>query len=125
VLLVEDDRELREALREALEAEGYKVFSAYDGASALKLLAGVRTPDLVVLDLKMPGMNGREFLRVFKASAAWSEIPVIAISAVAPAPPGVSEFLPKPVELPRLLAAIRRYCNRALGGVAPGEGWAR
>jgi CheY-like chemotaxis protein len=70
-----------------------------------------------VLDLILPGLDGWAFLRAFRASAAWSEIPVVVISATAESPPGASDFLPKPVTAERLLAAVRRHCPVPLARV--------
>jgi CheY-like chemotaxis protein len=115
VLLVEDDRDLRETVQEALAERGHRVFCAYNGTSALKLLGAIRSPCVVVLDLKMPGMDGYELVQRLRASPAWSRVPVVVTSALSTPPEGVQAFLPKPVDIGELLALVGRYCP------APGE----
>lgn len=109
VLVVDDDEDLRELVCASLEAEGYIVDAADDGRAALDRLNGAELPDLVLIDLEMPGMNGWELLRRMRASGRCFALPVLVMSGVAPdeAPVGVP-FLPKPASVDRLLAAVRR-----------------
>lgn len=85
ILLVEDDIDLRENMVMLLEYEGYKVTEAEDGAQALSLLETPENslPDLIVLDLFMPVMNGREFLDVIatRSNIALGKIPVVVVTA--------------------------------------------
>ncbi len=83
VLLVEDDEFIRQEIGEALEDEGYVVAMANHGKEALALLAQGLVPEVVLLDLMMPVMNGWEFLKAFKGDPAYSKIPVIILSAFA------------------------------------------
>ncbi len=80
ILLVEDDRELREALAEALEDLGHQVVGAEDGGEALKRMRAVH-PDVVVLDLMMPGMDGWQFRIEQKRDPSIADTPVVAMSA--------------------------------------------
>ncbi len=79
ILLVEDDRFLRRAAEAALRRHGFTVLTAADGEEGLRL-ARAEQPDLVLLDLIMPGLQGFEVLKLLKAEAATSAIPVIVLS---------------------------------------------
>jgi CheY-like chemotaxis protein len=81
VMIVEDDHDIRVTLREALEHEGYFVISVTNGASALELLAQTTPPDVILLDINMPIMNGDQFLAVIKTDPKLSKIPIIQMSA--------------------------------------------
>src|SRR5687767_9343731 len=80
VLLVEDDPGIRDLLAMALDAAGYEVQLAADGRAALGCLAEWR-PHLILLDLHMPGLDGRAFRRVQLASEDWRRIPVVVLTA--------------------------------------------
>jgi CheY-like chemotaxis protein len=80
VLVVEDDSLTRAALRRAMESEGWEVIEAEHGRVALERSAE-RVPDLVLLDLMMPQMNGFEFLEALRAREAWRGVPVVVITA--------------------------------------------
>ena len=117
ILVVEDDPDLREALAEILRDEGYSVAGASHGAEALALLrSGVAgSTCLILLDLTMPVMNGWQFRDVQRQDPDLSRIPVVVLSAGERLaeqlePLGIQTFVRKPIELPRLLDAIRCYC---------------
>lgn len=106
ILVVDDDVYIGDMLEEVLHKEGYGVLRAYSGSEALLLLASDR-PDLVLLDLMLPGLNGEEVL------AAIREIPVIVVSARAEAEDkvslllgGAADYVTKPFDMPELLARI-------------------
>jgi CheY-like chemotaxis protein len=80
VLVVEDDAGVRAVLRRALEGEGWSVSEAEHGRAALARMAQ-RVPNLVLLDLMMPEMNGFEFLEALRERAAWRGVPVVVITA--------------------------------------------
>ncbi|MGC3998097.1 MAG: response regulator [Anaeromyxobacter sp.] len=107
VLLVEDDRELREALADVLMLEGFEVEQAENGLDALlHLRSAPRPPDVVVLDLDMPLMDGREFREAQLRNPALAAVPVLVLSS------HVEEGLPlgglgKPCSPERLLARLR------------------
>jgi two-component system response regulator MprA len=102
VLVVDDDREIRDALTEILREEGFAVREASNGLEALESIA-IDQPDLVLLDLMMPVMNGWEVLRALKR--AGRALPVVVLSAVPGAQAG-NDFIPKPVSLDRLLLLL-------------------
>ena len=113
VLVVEDERELRELMCEALELSGYSVVPASDGQAALDALPGIPHLCLVLLDLLMPGMNGWELLAKLRARVDLAGVPiVIQTSTPAEAPAGATRVLQKPVKLDRLLTVVREYCQR-------------
>jgi CheY-like chemotaxis protein len=110
VLVVEDDEELRELVREALELNDYRVVVAQEGQQALDALARIGPPRFVLLDLLMPGMNGWEFLERMRARPELADVPVVVCSSVpSEAPPGV-RVMPKPLNFERLLSVAREYC---------------
>jgi CheY-like chemotaxis protein len=110
ILVVDDDPEVREGLCDALTDEGYHVATAANGADAVQGVAKSLRPDLILMDLCMPVMDGYEFLEQRVKNQTLSKIPVIVVSANAAqriAQPGV-EILRKPVDLDALLDLIRR-----------------
>jgi CheY-like chemotaxis protein len=111
VLLVEDEEDLRETMREALEAEGYTVVAACEGEEALAAIQGIEHLCLVLLDLLMPGMNGWDFFAALRALPGLQAVPVIVhTSAPSRAPIGVTRVLQKPLKLDRLLEVVHEYC---------------
>jgi CheY-like chemotaxis protein len=82
ILIVEDDRDTRELLQRTLEREGWKVITATDGVNAIELLAGAtRVPDLVLLDLMMPRLDGFGVLDAIRKNPLWVSIPVVILTA--------------------------------------------
>jgi CheY-like chemotaxis protein len=112
VLIVEDDEAVREAMRDALEHEGYCAICAADGEEALELLAKGPKPRLILLDLMMPVMNGWELLKVLRDSATLARIPVVILSAAAnlSTPVGVPA-LKKPISVQSLLRLVDEYAD--------------
>jgi CheY-like chemotaxis protein len=110
ILLVDDDLEILEIMSELLNERGYSTVQALNGQEALDLLKKMRDlPLLIVLDMSMPVLNGREFLRERGRDAIILAIPVIVVSGdPAPAilPMGSNAYLRKPVTIDRLIAAI-------------------
>jgi len=114
VLIVEDDSALRETLAQVLADEGYELLSARDGLEAVECLKRGHRPDVILLDLSMPVVNGWEFRMFQKRDPKLADIPVILITAggysreeVAWLEP--SALIHKPVDLPYLLSIIRRH----------------
>jgi CheY-like chemotaxis protein len=108
VLIVEDDAGIGENLLELLETEGHQARWAHDGVEGLVALAQGR-PDVILLDVMMPRMDGFEFRRIQKADDRFAEVPVIVISAHARAHEvDAAEFLDKPFDVMALLGAIER-----------------
>ncbi len=116
VLIVDDEPQIRRALRTALGGHGYKVEVAEDGEAALAALAA-HPPEVVVLDLVMPGIDGLEVLR---QTRAWSAVPIVVLSArgqerdkVEALDLGADDYLTKPFGVGELLARVRAVLRRA------------
>jgi len=108
VLVVEDDAQIRETLRELLSAEGYETHGAEHGAHALEMLGDGLAPDVILLDLMMPVMSGSEFRVKQLENPSISAIPVIVVSAYPVAGVhGPVHYLQKPVRLATLLSTIQ------------------
>ena len=114
VLLVEDEEDLRETMRDALELNGYTVVAARDGQEALEQLDHIENVCLVLLDLVMPRMNGWDFFTVLRQRSAFASVPVI-VHCASPtqAPPNATRVLVKPLEFSQLLAVVHEYCAAA------------
>lgn len=110
VLIVDDDPDVRDTLSDALEEEGFSVLTARDGREALaQLLVPGQRPDVILLDLMMPAMNGFELQEVLRADPRLSGIPVVALTAGSDGPLfDAQAVMRKPVPLANLLAAIDR-----------------
>ncbi len=115
ILVVDDDSGIREVLVECLQGEGYDVADARNGAEGLERLRGHR-PHVILVDLLMPVMNGRQFIAHLRADAATQGIPVLLMSGsnelLGRPPAGADALLPKPFELEELLELVRRYGAR-------------
>jgi CheY-like chemotaxis protein len=111
VLIVEDEKELREMMCEVLELNGYTVVTAVEGQAALEALERIDHLCLVLLDLLMPGMNGWDFFKEIRARVKYATVPVIVhSSATESAPQGATRVLRKPLEFERLLDVVREFC---------------
>jgi CheY-like chemotaxis protein len=112
VLLVDDEHAILDALSGILEDEGFRVVTAGNGREALARMEEAR-PDVALVDVMMPAMDGRELLREMQADARWREIPVVMMSAVPlsilsrDAPLVCADFFQKPFDLWKLLDRIR------------------
>jgi CheY-like chemotaxis protein len=111
VMVIEDDADIRAALVELLEGEGYIVDAAENGADALARLSEIARPCVILLDLMMPVMNGWQFLATRKDSTELSHIPVVVVSAMSQrTPASVEAIVPKPVDVSALLGVIEKLC---------------
>ena len=113
VLVVEDEQDIRETLRDILEMEGYRVHCASNGKEALDALAEMPRPRLILLDLMMPVMSGYELLQALRANDDLSSIPVTVVSAVGEKLTEGTSVLRKPVDLETLLHAVDEGCRSA------------
>jgi CheY-like chemotaxis protein len=112
VLVVEDDQDIREALSDALGAEGYEVQVAENGRAGLEVLRGGCLADVILLDLLMPVMSGWEFRQEQLEDPTLAGIPVIVVSASQPGDARPDRHLPKPFALDDLLRAIAEVVDR-------------
>jgi len=127
ILLVEDESDTRLALTVRLEASGYTVLHAIDGASAIGV-ASLETPDLIVLDLGLPDHDGYTVMERLKSNFATASIPVIVLTARDPErnqersyEVGALEFYQKPVPWKWFLASIERALARPRSETMPGN----
>jgi len=118
ILLIEENELNRDMLRRRLERRGYAVTVAADGASGLAA-ANAGRPDLVLMDIRLPDMDGRNLVKELKAGEATRGIPVIALTAhamegdrAAALQAGCDEYDTKPVDLHRLLGLIEAQLSR-------------
>jgi CheY-like chemotaxis protein len=111
VLIVEDEEELREILKDSLVLAGLDVAVAADGRAALDVLATRSGIGIILLDLLMPGMNGWEFFEAMRKVPAYDAIHVVVTSsAPSRAPAGVTRVIRKPLQLKPLLAMLHELC---------------
>lgn len=115
VLIVEDDRDIREPMRELLQEEGYTVECAATGNEALKMLQSSLAPGIILCDLMMPNMNGIEFIGALREKKLQSVEKVVILSAANHAKTTADElgvgFLRKPIDLDDLLKMVHEYCH--------------
>jgi two-component system response regulator MprA len=118
IMVVDDERAVRESLRRALELEGYEVELAADGLEAIERLGSNGQPDAVVLDVAMPGMDGLEVCRHIRRTG--NTLPVLMLTArdavgdrVAGLDAGADDYVVKPFALEELLARVRALLRRA------------
>jgi CheY-like chemotaxis protein len=114
ILVVDDERQNRQLLEVILEGEGYHVLTAASGREALEKIAG-ELPDLVLLDVMMPGMDGYQVASLIKADAATKSIPVILLTALDDRSSrshglsaGAEDFLTKPIDRAELCLRVRK-----------------
>src|SRR6266478_6196706 len=130
ILVVEDEPDIRELLRFNLTQEGFTVGEAPDGATALESVAKER-PELVVLDIMLPGMSGLEICRALRAVARTSDLPIIFLTArisevdrVLGLEMGADDYVVKPFSPRELVARIRALLRRATARITPESGGA-
>ena len=118
ILLVEDHPDNRVLARKLLERAGFRVVEAIDGRQALEQAAACK-PDLVLLDMSLPEVDGWTVARTLRQSAEFKHLPIIALTAHAMdgdrergLEAGCDEFLTKPIEIPRFIPTIRRLLER-------------
>lgn len=114
ILVADDEQAITELVAFALEMEGYLVIQAPDGPEALRLIREER-PDLAMVDVMMPGLDGREVSRQIKGDPETADIPVLLFSA---APnPDLTEaradgFMPKPFDVNQLVDTVKKYVRK-------------
>ncbi len=124
ILIVEDNEMNRDMLSRRLARRGYEIAAAIDGEAGIAA-AKAEAPDLIVMDMSLPVIDGWEATRRLKSEAATSAIPIIGLTAHAMATDreralaaGCDDYDTKPVELPRLLAKIEALIGPASAGAA-------
>jgi CheY-like chemotaxis protein len=122
ILVIEDDRDVRESLALFLELEGHTVVAAGGGHEALALLGSSPYPHVILIDLNMPHMTGDEFRAAQLADERIAGIPLLVMSADVHADEraramGASAFLGKPIDPERLLTTLARLFDQAIGNV--------
>jgi CheY-like chemotaxis protein len=113
VAIVEDDSEFRDMLRELLEEEHYRVVAVANGAEALEKLRGTTVPNVILLDVSMPVMDGFDFLRFRNDDPQLAAVPVVLVTNAKPHERptiGVNDVVRKPIDIDEILFAIKRYC---------------
>ena len=118
ILLVEDNEMNRDMLSRRLQRKGFEVVLAVDGQSGVEM-ARTHAPDLILMDMSLPVLDGWEATRQLKSDAATQHIPVIALTAHAMSSDrekaleaGCNDYDTKPIELPRLLGKIEAQMSR-------------
>jgi len=122
VLVVDDERAIRAFLRSSLNAEGYIVYEAATGHEALRSVPAHK-PDIIILDLGLPDMDGTE---VLEALRVWSDVPVIVLSVrereaekIKALDLGADDYLTKPFSVGELLARMRAAFRRTSSATSP------
>ncbi len=118
ILIIEDETELREAIVDFLQIEGFKCIGAADGTEGVEL-ARTELPDMIICDIKMPGLNGHEVLKELRRDSRTSSIPFIFLTALVDKSEvrqgmdlGADDYLTKPFLTEDLLSAIRTRLNK-------------
>jgi len=116
VLVVEDDVHIAHVLSFMLERQGYRVIHMADGRAAVQHIVASPAPDLVLLDVMLPYVDGFEIIRLIRAQAGWDAVPVLMLTAknaerdtVRALDAGASDFIIKPFQPQELLARLRRF----------------
>jgi chemosensory pili system protein ChpA (sensor histidine kinase/response regulator) len=124
ILIVEDDPDLRLVHSEILSHEGYPVLTAADGVEALEMVERSGPPAVILLDLRMPRMNGWDLAARLRQHARWREIPIVVVAAhyrIADeaAAIGARAWLHKPVSIDAMLRLVGEIWTERLGRVGP------
>ena len=115
ILIVDDEADIIEILQFMLEANGYECVTAMDGEEGLKLAREI-SPDLIILDVMMPKINGYKISRLLKYDNKYKDIPILMITARSQAEDkligeetGVDEYITKPFELEEVIRKVEKY----------------
>lgn len=111
-LVIDDNSDIRLLIKQALEMEDYQIVQAENGKVAQQKLSDGLRPCVILLDLMMPVMDGKQFLEWKNKSASHSPIPVIIISALAEDDklPGTTKYLRKPIDLRDMIETVQKIC---------------
>ena len=115
ILIVDDEQDIVETLKFMLEAQGYECFCAYDGENGLNMAKEIM-PDLMILDVMMPKINGYKISRLLKYDNKYKDSPIIMVTArsqeddkLIGQETGVNEYITKPFELDEVIAKVNEY----------------
>ena len=118
ILIVEDNDKNLKLVRDVLQVKGYATIEAVNAEDGI-VLAGERSPDLILMDIQLPGMNGIEALKVLRADASTARIPVIAVTASVMqqdrnliTEAGFDGYIGKPINLKEFLDTVRAMLER-------------
>jgi DNA-binding response OmpR family regulator len=118
VMIVDDNKDIRTSVHQILEICGYEVIEAEDGVDCLKQLEQVR-PDLVILDIMMPGLNGWDVVARIKQNERWNTIPIVFLTAkgddmsMGLAGLASEEYIVKPFDVKKLMECVDRILQRS------------
>jgi len=125
ILVVDDDKQIARLVRSYLEQAGYRVSVAYEGNEALQSIRADR-PDLIVLDLMLPGKDGWEITRIIRGDKDLSGVPIIMLTArvedtdkIVGLELGADDYIPKPFNPREVVARVRAVLRRFGGGMQP------
>lgn len=117
ILIVDDEQDIVETLKFMLEAYGYTCYCAYDGEAGLNMAKEIM-PDLMILDVMMPKINGYKISRLLKYDNKYKDIPIIMVTArsqeddkVIGKETGVNEYITKPFELDEVISKVKEYLS--------------
>ena len=123
ILIVDDEQDIVESLKFVLELSGYTCFCAFNGEDGLKMVKEI-VPDLIILDVMMPKINGFKISRLLKFDKKYQGIPIIMLTARSQADDkligeetGVNEYITKPFDIDNVVATVNKY----LGGIHAGS----
>ena len=115
IIVVDDEKDIVETLSFMMRARGYEVMEAYDGEEGLKL-AKEQSPDLMILDVMMPKINGYKIARLLKYDSKYKHIPIIMVTArgqdsdkLIGEETGADEYITKPFEFEEVLDCVNKY----------------
>ena len=113
ILLIEDEVDIRNILKDVLEWEGYCVYTASNGKEGMEILPEIPAPCLILLDLMMPVMNGWEFADALETDRAYADIPIVTLSAFSDPEKRIraAGSIKKPVDLDALFTLVRKHCG--------------
>ena len=121
ILIVEDNEKNMKLVRDILQAKGFETMEAVNAEEGIELALG-RVPDLVLMDIQLPGMNGMEALKVLRAESSTAKVPVVAITASVMIQDrqqimdaGFNGFIEKPINLKDFLATVQASIGSAGG----------
>ena len=117
ILIVDDEQDIVETLKFILEAHNYTCYCAYNGEDGLNMAKEIM-PDLIILDVMMPKINGYKISRLLKYDNKYKNIPIIMVTArsqeqdkLIGEETGVNEYISKPFELEEILAVVKKYLD--------------